>query len=189
MTLLGFWGRYGGRGFHPDDEPHLHPRHVLEWTETDVRTDRARLERTPGWQARFHRNLLPQPFVGNPEHARVFILHGNPGFDFSEYFHEKRNSAHVKAISGNLAGRSRDFYFLGSSSDGTGGERYWSSRLCGLINAIAERGRVSIGDSRSIVRRNLCVLEAQAYHSKRSPGGWAYRLPSSRIAREFVRSQ
>lgn len=68
----------------------------------------------------------------------------------------------------------------------TGGGRYWRRVLRTLAREMAADHVFGPEEAYQCVSRKFAIIEACAYHSRRSPGDWTDDLPSSRAAKAFV---
>lgn len=139
---------------------------------------------------RLHLGLIPLPFVGNPMSARAFILLLNPGLDPIDYHAELGVPAYRAALLANLrqADSSRGMLSLDPEFAWHGGYRYWHGRLARVISAVGAELKLSYGEARQVVQRELCVMEVFPYHSVtwRLPARIAARLRPAALARRFV---
>lgn len=184
--LAEFWSLCAHRGFHPEDEPHIPPGQIIDWTtrDADARWDELKADKT--LQHKVHRNLFPIPYMGNLESARVFILYGNPSLGKHSYEYEDSNEYVVRLHQENLHGTSKTFMDLDPQLLKLGGGKFWLRRFKHLAKDIADKKQIDRADAYSLIARRVAVLEACAYRSRRSLGEWAEELPSSKMIREYV---
>jgi hypothetical protein len=104
---------------------------------------------------------IPEPFIGNPELARVVLLNLNPG-DAPEDSEAHRNPQFREAMMRNLRHESQEypFYALNPAFAWTGCAKWWVKHLRGLFDFG--------GLERRIVAQHLCVIEWFPYHSRRA---------------------
>lgn len=180
-----FWQGAAAPGAHPQDIEMMqqHPNLYVDWNLEEARANAVNL---PGPSV-LHVGLHPQPFIGNIENPLIFILHGNPGFSIQDYNDEFENPNHRAACVQNLQNANLGFFPLGEASDSTGAAAYWLNAFHHAMKALADRRNIPIDASRDIFRQNVGLIESCAYHSKGAPGLWTDDLPSSRVAREYVR--
>ncbi|MDR0516130.1 MAG: hypothetical protein LBH25_03710 [Fibromonadaceae bacterium] len=71
-------------------------------------------------------NLLPEPFIGNPN-APIYLLNLNPGFDKENAKEHKENKKLRDCITKNNLHKPMEypFYWLNPDLKGTGGAKYW----------------------------------------------------------------
>lgn len=108
-------------------------------------------------------NTLPEPFIGNPNSARVVLLGLNPGFVCSDLTtHKSPNFRRV--LFRNLRHERQDypFYPLNREFVGTGTEKWWRRRTRQLLEA---------GVSEEELAERLLMIEWLPYRSKRC--GWS----------------
>lgn len=144
-----------------------------------------------GKDAALHLGLLPQPFFGDPNRARVVILTLNPGVGPHDYFGEYETPGLRRALLSSLRNptNSRGFLFLDPRFSWHGGFAYWHGRLKGVIEVLAHRWKLSIPDAHRKVASSIATLELLPYHSSRFglPKGVLRDLPSVQLARSFAR--
>lgn len=127
---------------------------------------------------KFHLELLPEPYVGNPK-AEIVLLNLNPGFsehDATFYADKKINHLWKE----NLLHKKLDFpfYMLDPSiPQHTAGPKWWSKKLKEPINLAG----------RKIVSQRFCCIEYFPYHSRRF-GGFRTILPSQKYNFQLVES-
>lgn len=185
--LTTFWSRYTSRGVHPADERFINASNSIRWRyPLSARRTRA-FDDSKSLHGLLHLSLVPQPFLGNIATASIYILMANPGLSLDDYHDDFANAAHAAASEANLRQQGVGFYPLSAASDGTGAANYWRSSFGSLKKDIARELAISQEAANDLLVREMAVIEAGAYHSKSFPGDWIDRLPSSRVARRFVR--
>jgi hypothetical protein len=148
-------------------------------------------EETP--QKPLHTALFPQPFIGNPESARVILLMLNPGLGPMDYYSElsdNRDASYIEALQKNLRGDIDDhpFFFLNPLFRWHPGAEYWHRRLGWLIDAFVSRG-LKPDESRRLVSQNVCCIQSLPYHSSDFAGlrSLLKSLPSVKLAHDAAR--
>jgi hypothetical protein len=188
--MLGeFWCTSARRGFHPKDEPHILPEYVIDWTPKKALASREVFSADRSLHSKIHRNLFPHPFMGNIRSAKVFILFGNPGLKVEDYDDENNNEHYVRLCTETLAGSSSTVMCLDPGVQDTGGGHYWRKRFKRLAKDICQERGLTVENAYQLITQRVAVLEGVAYHSKISPGGWAWDLPSSKIIKEYVQQE
>lgn len=121
---------------------------------------------------------LPQPYIGNPETARVVFLALNPGHADKDYIDHK-DEAFKDAASRNLSHTLRDypFYPLNPAFRNTGAGEWWHARTREL--------RTESGVSIEAFSERIMVIEWFPYHS-RSFAAPKQLLPSQRYSFELA---
>lgn len=111
---------------------------------------------------------LPEPFIGNPETAKVVLLNLNPGHSESDK-DDYRNDDFEEAIVHNLRHEPQEypFYPLNPAFSDTGAGKWWRTHTRGLQRA-ADVDDMTLANS-------LLVIEWFPYHSKKSA------LPAERL--------
>jgi len=142
---------------------------------------------------RLHMGLLPIPFSGNLQSARVFILMLNPGFSEVNYYSETHCPAFRSALLGTLRQRipPNDFPMISLNPRfaWTGGYRYWSMKLDNVLKAACKHHGFSWTDALRFVSRNMACVELYPYHSKsfNLPASIKNSLLSAKLAKAYVR--
>lgn len=187
--MLGkFWQAHSTPGFHPEDRPHIPADQVIAWSPSEALGRTSEFERRRDLHSKIHENLFPQPFAGSLENASIFILYGNPGFSISDYQDDHHNPAFAEVCEENLRGSLGSLVWLHPHAEKSGAGRYWRSRFRKLGEAISVKTKESHEASLRRIAKSVTLIEAGAYHSRRSPGDWIFQLPSSKAAKTFVRS-
>ena len=105
-------------------------------------------------------NAIPEPFIGDPETAKVVLLNLNPGFDHT--VEQDHSCPEIKeAIFRNLRRESRDypFYALDPLFEGTGVAHYWRK--------YTQRLQKEAGLNDAAFAQRLLVIEWFPYASSR----------------------
>ena len=147
----------------------------IEAERNTTRQDKLREQET-SLRLRFvHTNILPNPFIGNLDTARVVLLYLNPGFMDDDpdqylgpvehripgYFEENRKSLTFECDP------TFPFYYLNPKFCRSNGYRYWHTHMA--LSALAEScGGGETGLSR-MASRIMCI-QFFPYHSKADPG-------------------
>ena len=147
----------------------------------DIRRDR-----------RLHLGLIPIPYVGSLETAKVFVLLLNPGLHAGDYFAEERVPAYRAALIRNLrqeaSGDAYPFFGLNPSFSWHPGFSYWDGRLHTVTRALSRRDKVSRQTALMTLAQKVAALELYPYHS--SSFGLPHRvgreLTSRRLMLDFV---
>ena len=135
--------------------------------------------------SRFHLGLLPQPWLGDPSSASVFILLLNPGLNPVDYYSEFRVATYRKALLDNLrlrSGREFPLLFLDPELSWHSGARYCRDRLHWLVLELCRQTTIGYRGALSLVAQRVCFLQLVPYHSA------AYRL-SSRLQNRLLSTQ
>ncbi len=116
--------------------------------------------------SKFHIGLLPMPFLGNLQSARVFLCSLNPGLGHHDYFAEHHVTEYRKALLKNLRqDRDATFPFLDPAYAWHGGSAYWAPRLRRITEGVQKGLGVSARRAREICAAQIAVLELVPYHS------------------------
>jgi hypothetical protein len=140
----------------------------------------------------FHVGLLPQPYFGNLETAKIFVLTLNPGLSAAGYYSEYTIPVFRNALENSLRQESFDedfpFIFLNPDFAGYGGFEYWHKRLRTTLEWLAEKVG-SYREALSQFSKRFAVLELIPYHSEKSDRHKRQilsNLRSSSLAIDFV---
>ena len=104
-----------------------------------------------------HTQLLPEPFIGDPE-ARVYLLNLNPGYSSEDdAWHAEPD--YRTAIIDNLSHRTAafPFYFFNPRLKEAPGSRWWGEHARWLVDDVGIEN----------LARNLFCVELFPYHSKK----------------------
>lgn len=119
---------------------------------------------------RINLNSLPEPYIGDPQTARVILLNLNPG-DVDEDRQAHRKPTFRTAILSNLQHERQEypFYPLDPKLASTPCAQWWLKHLRELFEK--DKG----GLDKKTVAQRLCVIEWFPYHSQKT------RLPINRV--------
>ena len=153
------------------DPPYILPQDALDNTVTYTSYEdctRYIGEYTP---TQFHVGLLPQPYFGNLQTAKIFVLTLNPGLSPATYLSECKFPAFQQALENTLRQESFDkdfpFMFLNPNFAGYAGFGYWHKRLRTTLEWLA--GEVgTYREALSQLSKRFAVLELIPYHSEKS---------------------
>jgi len=103
--------------------------------------------------------LLPEPFVGNPETAQIILLSLNPGYSEQDDDFHKNDQNFRRIILKNLNHTSKKYPFFpfNPSLQNSPVAKYWKRRLGELIKHSNEK---TLSDK-------ICCIEYFPYHSQR----------------------
>ena len=136
-------------------------------------TDENRLE-----EHRIHTELLPEPYLGDPFNASVFLLNLNPGYspDDVKFYDDPKGR---QAVLGNLTHEPSPypFFMLDPEFENFSGPGWWRERLKYLIAATNEEQ----------VAKKVCCIEYFPYHTQRFGTG-KLELESQWYSFELVRN-
>lgn len=136
---------------------------------------------------KFHLNLLPIPYMGNLETAKIFILMANPGLAASDYKAEFQDADYPNDLIKNLHQKAdSDFPYVSINPKYCwhGGFEYWDAKFKDIIGFIQKEYKLSYVDALSFFSQNVAALELIPYHSKQSnylPG-----LESTKLIKNYV---
>lgn len=122
-------------------------------------------------------DLPPQPYLGDPRHARVLILGLNPGAAKADY-EDCKVPGYLKEWKGSLTFEtSSPFFIIEDRFAGTAGGAWWRKRFRDLAEEVGWE---------TVARRALCV-EYFPYKSRRFDSDKIPMLPSQHFGFEIVR--
>lgn len=137
--------------------------------------------------------LLPVPYSGDLENAKIYVLMINPGLGDLDYVAEKRfvdyrEALHQSRRQSNQLLKSRyPMMFLDPRFSWTGGGQYWIKKLRHFIIQQRESQNCSMADAMSHLSKRICCIEYLPYHSvKFKNGKLLHSLKSTRLIWEFV---
>jgi hypothetical protein len=137
--------------------------------------------------AKMHLNLIPIPYLGNLQKAKIFILTGNPGLGPTDYEEEGNKEIRQEFIN-NLHQENFSeypFFMLNPKFAWHGGYTYWVEKLGDIIEETIKIKKVRYFDALKILSNLIAVVEYNPYHSKNSPG--YVDLQSSKMIKELVK--
>ena len=134
-----------------------------------------------------HLNLLPIPYIGNIEKAKVIILSANPGLGATDYKIDDEDDSYRKILMNNLKQESFDdfpFFCLNPQYAWHGGFDYWEPRFWPIIVQLIEKKSLNYYGALREISNLIAVIEYIPYHSISSP---VFRgLESTRMMKEYV---
>jgi hypothetical protein len=140
----------------------------------------------------FHLSLLPVPFLGRLDTAKIVILLLNPGLGLSDYVTDsdkKHARWSKKVIRQQLDGAEYPFISLNPEFSWTGGFQWWEKKLREVLRVIAKKefdGRYL--DALKFLSKRLACVELVPYHSQRFGGSSLVdRMPSAQAALHYVK--
>ena len=160
---------------------------VRDWRRTIRAADFGK----PG-DSRFHLGLLPHPFCGDLLRASIYLLMLNPGLGSQDYFGEYEVPQYRREVLGTLKQRfsksAVPFYFLDPRFAWHGSFGWWHGQFVRIIERLAEDREISFAEARRHLASSIASIELIPYHSVsfNNAGGLAKKLPSARLAQEFV---
>jgi hypothetical protein len=127
---------------------------------------------------KLHHELLPEPFLGNPE-APVVLLNKNPGYSSPKDLTDHTPPASNTGAWSNLLHKRTafPFYLLDPDQSRALGYKWWNNKLKSLIENCGRR----------LVARSVLCVEYFPYHSRRFGHG-ELALPSQQYNFDLVRS-
>jgi hypothetical protein len=122
----------------------------------------------PG-DTRLHLGLVPVPFAGDIERAKVIVLLLNPGLEPDDYFGEYKVPGFRDRLICNLrqdfSRTEYPFVYLDPAISWHSGYRWWHGKFQRVIAALAKAWGVSYGDARRHFAKVIACVELVPYHS------------------------
>lgn len=139
----------------------------------------------------FHPDLLPVPYLGNLQSAKIFILLLNPGFSISDYFAEQTSKDFVAELTRTLFQENMNpnfpFLFLNPAFMWHAGGQYWLNKLKIYIQEAKGSMNISHLEALAYVSQNVAILELVPYHSNNfKHKSLINKLESSRQMKIFI---
>ena len=119
-------------------------------------------------KSNFHEGLLPYPYVGNLEKAKIYLLMLNPGVHLGDYRAEQRaeyKQAWERNIRQTFGKNDYPFFFLNPKFADTPAFDYWHNKLKDVIKTIIENKRCSYEEALRFISKHIACLELVAYRS------------------------
>jgi hypothetical protein len=174
----------------------------LEWEPYILPADEPVLSRYPkslvrslkepysvaGRDYRLHLGLLPEPYVGNLEISRIFVLMLNPGISSAWIRAHEISEEHREELKQNILQHSSfGFFYLHPKSVAATSSTYWRNAFKDLASALAERTG-SIQAAYAALSSNLSVLQLLPYISRNFSNSRAFitQLSSVSLVRAFA---
>jgi hypothetical protein len=116
-----------------------------------------------------HLSLLPAPFIGNLQSAKIFILLMNPGLSTTDYYAEEvqefRN-AQISNLHQTNANDEFPFFLLNPEFAWSGGFIWWEALLRPILLKLVESKQVdTYYEALAFLAKKLAVIELIPYHS------------------------
>lgn len=137
--------------------------------------------------------LLPQPYVGDVERARVVILMLNPGLTAADFYAEERDTEFRTALVRNLRqevrGAEFPFLFLDPRFAWHPGYTWWAGKLASVVELLAAQRSVSNMEAQRTLAQGIASIELVPYHSIRYglSRSLLHKMPSVAAARSYVK--
>lgn len=145
-----------------------------------------------GRDTRFHLGLVPIPFTGDLEKAKVVLLLLNPGLEPADYFGEFKVDGFRDRLVDNLrqdfSRTQYPFVYLDPAIAWHSGYRWWHGKFQGVIAGLAQSWAINYAEARLRFAKIMACVELVPYHSVSygRSGNIRDRLNSVRLAREYV---
>jgi hypothetical protein len=137
--------------------------------------------------------LLPVPYSGDLENAKIYVLMINPGLGDLDYVAEEKFVDYRAALdqsrrqSNQLLKSRYPMIFLDPQFSWTGGGQYWIKKLRNFISLQREAQNCSMADAMSHLSKRICCIEYLPYHSvKFKNGRFLHTLKSTCLIRGFI---
>jgi hypothetical protein len=142
-----------------------------------------------GKDSRLHLGLLPEPYVGNLETSRIFILMLNSRVSDGWVRAHEMSSEHREGLKGNILQRGPSrFFYLQPESAPAKASRYWRDAFANLTAVLAEHTNSSKQEANAFLAANLSVLQLMPYNSRDFdlPDKLVNQLTSVRLIKAFA---
>lgn len=151
-----------------------------------------------------HTYLLPQPFIGDIENAKIIICSLNPGFSDDDCYIEKPYNIdgypnYSEELLNQLNPKAKDktLFWLTEKSDEvknlSGGAKWWRGKLDQndqTVSLVAQIAKYFNFDKETVFKwlsENMAAIELFPYHSKKFSKSLLNKCKSSEIIKEYVR--
>jgi len=178
----------------PGDEFLLHPKHRQKISLLKNFSEYCRSEQLEGKSSKLHLGLLPLPYWGDLQRAKIFLLMLNPGLGHLNYYSEYKIPACRKMLLNNLRQMNLDKrypnVFLNPRHCWDGGYRYWTEKLAPILRALMTKRQCTYQEALSLLSRRLACVQLVPYHSASfQAGSMVSKLASSSLAMDFVHDE
>lgn len=146
-----------------------------------------RLDEIKTAPSKLHLNLLPIPYIGNLEKAKLFILSANPGVGATDYKIQDDDESYRKILRNNIRQENFDdypFFCLNPKYAWHGGFEYWEPRFMPIINELTKNKKWTYQKALHELSNMIAVIEYIPYHSESGPG--RKNMESSRMIKNYV---
>lgn len=141
-------------------------------------------------KGRFHLELLPNPFWGDLEHASIFLLLLNPGFNPAAWFLEEKiedvRRRRLQNLRQDFEGEDYPFFPLDPAFCYHPSANYWRKKFGSLLGILGRKK--SYRQAAQLLARNVACLQLVPYHSesfRKLPRGLR-NLPSIKASKDYV---
>ncbi|SDX05942.1 hypothetical protein SAMN05444410_108170 [Hydrobacter penzbergensis] len=109
---------------------------------------------------KIYTDLPPEPYIGNPLTADIFLLALNPGYDGKEQGYLQNNPALYQALLNNLVHQNTNYplFFLEERFSDSPGAKWWRKILKPLLE--------ETNNNHLLLSQKICELQYFPYHSK-----------------------
>lgn len=199
MDLIEFWGSFEAKSspyYHPLDKDIILRNYKNHFKESSQEFNEYLLSDAFGsfGDNRMELSLLPVPFAGDLNNAKIIILLLNPGLNYGDYHSESNFPNYKKRVLKNLKQDFSDtdfpFLWLDPNYAWHCGFRWWEEKLRKVIKIIAEkRFKNSYYNSLKYVSQNIANIELIPYHSVNfKSSSLINKLPSAIAAKAYVKN-
>jgi hypothetical protein len=115
-----------------------------------------------------HSGLVPVPYTGDIEKARVYLLLLNPGFNHNDYYSESNGIYRNILIKNIYQDLDKDypFLYLNPRFCHTSGGNYWLKKFGSIIDYLYSQKKWSYATCIKLISQKVCTLELFPYHSR-----------------------
>ncbi|MGI9256320.1 MAG: hypothetical protein ACR2PY_05245 [Salinispira sp.] len=186
-TIIDFWQELNTK-----TPPFVHPRDSLSRCLSYEEYKKIPESDISRYDTYFHTSLMPVPYYGDIQNAKVYVLYLNPGFCPDDYAAERERKGYFQLFVNGLRQNGKNEYpfpFISPQHDDTPAGRWWMRKLRRIIEHVAEQKNISRENAVFEISQKIATLELVAYHSTTFNGNYAvvHDLPSSQMIRNFVR--
>jgi hypothetical protein len=195
--IIGYWRRFksqsDGLNIHPDDRAWLKANKpsVLQQESLHSFSEYIASTRFNYEDSELHLSLLPVPFIGNLQKARIFVFLQNAGFDYRDYLVEEQENFRNISIK-NIAQQADDeypFFCLNPEFAWWSGFEWWEGKFRPITQKLMNDG-MSYKGALQFLSKRVAVVELFPYHSTNNValnklGKW-HEIPSVKKAQDFL---
>jgi hypothetical protein len=175
----------------PGDDVLLQAKYRNKITILKSFSEYCRSDQIAGSGNKLHLGLLPLPYWGDLQHAKVFLLMLNPGLSHINYYSEYQIPSCRGILVRNIKQRNFDntypSIFLNPRYCWDGGFRYWTDKLASVAKALMFDRHYTYQKALSILSRRLACIQLVPYHSRSFQAGpLVPKLISASLAQAFI---
>jgi len=118
---------------------------------------------------KLHLNIMPEPFLGDIENAKIYVLMANPGFGPEDYLGGEASPYFRERLKENLRGQAHNhefpFLYLDPQLSWRGGFTWWERKFHTIVQDVEKNRQVTYAEALQFLAQRVAALELVPYHS------------------------